>query len=299
MTYQSLLVEIRNGIGIVWMNRPESRNALDETMITEMTAALCALDSDPAVRIIVLAGTGDCFCTGIGRDWIERMLGRDYARNRVDTMNLATLFSTIHSLRKPTVARVQGPAFNGGAGLVAACDMAVAIYDVEFRLDLVRFGLIPTPIAPYLIRAMGERMARHYMLTGETFTAAEAYRTGLLTDIVPPEELDSRINELLGQLIQGAPEAQALSKEWIRSTAGLPITPGLVEESASRIAEVCVSTECREGLNALLSKRKQPWLTKGKKAGAGKKAAAGAKAQGKAAGKSKTKPAKTIRKGKG
>jgi methylglutaconyl-CoA hydratase len=301
MTFQSLLVEIRNGIGILWMNRPESSNALDETMLTEMTAALAALEEDPDVRIVVLAGTGDCFCTGIGREWIGRMLKRSRERNRADGLNLANLLYRLHHLKKPTVARIQGTVANGGAGLVAACDLAVASYDADFRLDLVRFGLVGTPIAPYLIRAMGERMARHYLLTGETFTAGEAYRTGLVSDIVQPQELDARINELLGHLIQGAPEAQALTKEWIRTAAEAPLTPELAEESASRLAAACVSAECRAGLEALLAKRKQPWLLKGKKKAAGTKAQqkSGTKAQGKSGAKGRGKTVKAAKKSRG
>jgi methylglutaconyl-CoA hydratase len=160
---------------------------------------------------------------------------------------------------------------------VAACDMAVAAYEAEFCLFEVRLGLIPAMIAPYVIRAMGERMARRYFLSAEPFTAAEAYRIGLVSDIAPLDELDARINELLGHLIQGGPEAQVLAKEWIRKVAGAPITDDLVKESAARLAAVRVSEEGREGVRSFLAKRKPAWLGRTKKAVAKKKTSPKAK----------------------
>ena len=274
MNYQTLLVESRNGVGIVWMNRANRDNALDETMVTELTAAIRALDDDSAVRAVILAGAGDTFCAGADRDWLQRMTDNSFKRNHADAMKLATLLDTVHTLKKPTIARVRGPALNDGAGLVAACDMAVASYEAEFCLSDVRAGVIPAVLAPYLIRAMGERAVRHYCLSAERFTAAEAYRTGLVTDIAPLDELDARINELLGQLLQGAPSAQALVKDWIRSAAGVPITPSLLDDSAKRHAAACTSEEAREGLGALLLKRKPAWLRKTKKSTPTKKTAA-------------------------
>jgi methylglutaconyl-CoA hydratase len=260
MNYETLLVESRNGIGIVWMSRADRGNALDETMVAELTAAMRAMADDSAVRVVILAGAGDTFCTGVDRDWLQRTTDSSFKRIQADAMKLATLLDVIHTLKKPTIARVLGTVLNDGAGLVAACDMAVASCEAEFCLSDVRAGLIPAMLMPYLIRAMGERAASHYCLSAERFTAAEAYRTGLLTDIVPPDELDARINELLGQLIQGAPSAQALVKDWIHAAAGVPITPSLLEDGAKRYAAACTSDEAREGLGALRTRRKPAWL---------------------------------------
>jgi len=274
MNYQTLLVENRNGVGIVWMSRADRGNALDETMVAELTAAMRALDNDSAVRAVVLAGAGDTFCVGADRDWLQHMTDNNFKRNHADAMKLATLLDAIYTLEKPTIARVHGPVLNDGAGLVAACDMAVASYEAEFCLSEVRAGVIPAVIVPYLIRAMGERAARHYCLSAERLTAAEAYRTGLVTDIAPLDELDVRINELLGQLFQGASSAQALVKDWIRAAAGVPITPSLLDDGAKRHATACASEEAREGLGALLARRKPTWLRKTKKSAPAKKATA-------------------------
>jgi methylglutaconyl-CoA hydratase len=272
MNYQTLNVEIKNGVGIVWMNRPKLRNVLDEIMIVELIAAMRVLDSDPSVRVVVLAGAGESFCAGADLNWMQRMADCSFERNRADAMDFAAMLHTINTLKKPTIARVHGAAFAGGIGLVAACDMAVAAYEAEFCLPEVRLGLIPATIGPYVIRAMGERMARRYFLSAERFTAAEAYRIGLVSDIAPLDELDARINELLGHLIQGGPEAQALAKDWIRAVADTPITPDLVKESAARLAAVRASAEGREGIRSFLEKRKPAWLSRTKKTTAKKKA---------------------------
>lgn len=274
MNYKSLLVESRNSIGIAWMNRADRCNALDEIMVTELTAAMRALEDDSAVRVVILAGKGDTFCAGADRDWLQRMTDSSFERNQTEAMKLATLLDVIHTLKKPTIARVHGPVFNDGAGLVAACDMAVASYEAEFCLSDVRAGVIPALILPYLIRAMGERTARRYCLSSERFPVAEAYRTGLVTDITPPDELDAKINELLGQLIYGAPSAQALVKDWIRAVAGASITPSLLDDGAKRYAAACASEEAREGLNALRTRRKPAWLRIDKKSAPAKKTAA-------------------------
>ncbi len=273
MKYETLLVEITHRIGIVWMNRPKSHNMLDETMISELSEAMRVMNDDPEVRAVVLAGTGKSFCAGGDPKWMQRAAGYPFKKNLADAMNFATLLQTIDNVKKPTIARVHGPVLAGGVGLVAACDMAVAAYDAEFRLSEVRLGLIPSTIGPYIVRAMGERAARRYLLSAELFTAAEAYRIGLVSDIAPLDELDARINELLGQLIQGGPVAQALSKEWIRAVAVASITPDLIKDSATRLAAARASEEGREGIGSFIEKRKPAWLGE-KKNAAVKKAAA-------------------------
>lgn len=274
MDYQTLIAEIKYGIGLVWLNRPKAQNALDETMAAEMSDALQRFNDDPSVRVVVLAGKGGSFCAGNDLKGMERTAGRSFQRNYAEALNFATLLHLLDTLKKPTVARVHGFVTAGGVGLIAACDMAVAAYDAEFRLSEVRLGLIPSTSGPYVVRAMGERAARRLILSGESFTAAEAYRLGLLSDIAPPEELDGRINELLGQLVQGGPVAQALAKEWFRQTTGVPLAAEMIKEGANTLAELQASQEGREGIRSLLEKRKPAWL-KEKKAAAKKAAASG------------------------
>jgi len=277
MKYKTLIVDIENHIGIVWMNRPKSHNALNETMIAELTAAMRTLGDDPAIRAVVLAGAGESFCAGVDTKWMRQIAGHSVRKNLADAVKFTTLLRTIDTLKKPAVARVHGPVFADGIGLVAACDIAVTAYDAEFCLSEVRFGLLPAATGPYIVRAMGERAARRYFLSAERFTAAEAYRIGLISDIAPLVELDARINELLGQLLQGGPIAQLLSKEWIRMVAGSSITPDLIRESAEYHAEVSASEEGREGLRSFLEKREPAWLSQIKKSAAKKTAPSKAK----------------------
>jgi methylglutaconyl-CoA hydratase len=270
MKYKTLIVDIKNSIGIVWMNRPKSHNALNETMISELTAAMRTLGDDPAVRVVVLAGAGESFCAGADLKWIQRMAGGSFKKNHADAVNFVSLLHTIDTLKKPTIARVHGPVSGDGVGLVAVCDIAVTAYEAEFCLSEVRFGLIPAATGPYVVRAMGERAARRYFISTERFTAAEAYRICLISDIAPMVELDARINELLGQLLQGGPVAQALSKDWIRIAAGAGMTPDLIKESTEYLAEVRSSEEGREGILAFLEKREPAWLNLIKKTAAKK-----------------------------
>jgi methylglutaconyl-CoA hydratase len=264
--YQTLFIDIKHNIGIVWLNRPKLQNALNGTMIAELTAAMRALGEDPAVRAVVLAGAGESFCAGADMKWMQEMAVGSFKKNQADAEKFATMMQTINTLKKPTIARVHGPVFADGVGLVAACDMAVAAYEAVFCLSEVRFGLIPAVTGPYVIRAMGERAARRYLLSAEHFTAAEAYRIGLVSDIAPLEELDARINELLGQLLQGGPVTQTLSKEWVRMVAGAPDAPDLVKESAATLAEVRASQEGREGILSFIEKREPAWLNQVRKA---------------------------------
>jgi methylglutaconyl-CoA hydratase len=271
MNYETLLVEIKQGVGVIWMNRPERQNTLDHIVISELKQAFSSLEKDDGVRVVVLAGTGSCFCAGNDREAMLNIAANCQDRNLIDIQGMANLLHVINKLAKPTIARVHGCAFNGGAALVAACDMAISEYGAEFSLSDLRIGLSPTTMMPYLVKAMGERMARNYFLSGEQFTAAEAYRTGLLTDITPPEELDGRLNELIGKVIQGAPQAQANLKEWIMESSGLPITPETIIKSSDRFAGSCASDEFLHGIEDIVAKRKPFWLLKKKKTAVGKK----------------------------
>ena len=276
MKYETLEIAARDGVGVIWMNRPEVRNAFNETMIAELTQAFKAADADKSLRAVVLAGHGPAFCAGADLNWMKKMSGYSLKENHVDAMALTTMLNTIYMMKKPTVARVHGPAFAGGMGLVAACDIAVAAQEAEFCLSEVKLGLIAATISPYVVAAMGERHARRYFLTAERFTAAEAFRIGLVHDIVPMSELDACVNALLGHLISASPAAIAASKELIRAVARAPIDQKMIADTATRIAVARTSADGKEGIRSFLEKRKLAWTIE---------AEAGAKAQTKRSGK--------------
>ncbi len=253
-------VTLRNGCAIVVLNRPEIRNAFDDSLIANLSKALKKLDADDSVRAVVLMGAGTAFCAGADLNWMRRMAGYTLEQNLKDAKALAAMLKILDRMSKPTIARVHGPAFAGGVGLVAACDIAVGTVDAEFALTESKLGLSPATISPYVVRAMGERMAHRYFLTGERFSAAEAYRIGLLSELCMPDELDNKINELLGHIVLGGTAALAEIKDLIRAVSRGPIDDPMINDTARRIAAIRVSKEGREGIAAFLGKRKPSWV---------------------------------------
>lgn len=260
MTYETIETALNQGVALVWLNRPARRNAMDDRMIAELTDAFERAIDDDEVRMIVLAGRGDAFCAGADLQWMKRAREFTAQQAHEDSMRMARLLRLIHESPKPTVARVHGAAFAGGMGLVAACDIAIAGTEATFCLSEVKLGLIPAMISPYVLRAIGEARARRYFLTAEVFDAAEAYRIGFVHDIVQHEELDGRVNSLLGQLVLGGPKALAQAKQLIRDVAGRPIDDALLADTAARIAAVRASDEGQEGIASFFERRRPSWV---------------------------------------
>jgi len=259
-----LIVTTDKAVATITLNRPELRNAFDDVLIADLTKVLQALDRDAGVRVVVLAGAGTAFCAGADLNWMKRMAGYGYEENLEDARALARMLATLDRLSKPTVARVHGPAFAGGVGLVAACDIALGSSEAQFSLTEVKLGLSPATISPYVVRALGERAARRYFHTGERFGAEEAFRLGLLAKVSTPEELDSEMEEILQHLLQGGPQAHREIKALIAAVSrGGPVSDTLVEDTARRIAGIRVSPEGREGIASFLEKRKPGWLARG------------------------------------
>lgn len=254
-----LQVETRGGVGRVTLDRPEIRNAFDDALIAKLTEVLRALDADAAVRAVVLAGNGPAFCAGADLNWMKRMAGYTYEQNLADARALAEMLRILDRMGKPTVARVHGPAFAGGVGLVAACDIAIGTPEAKFCLSEAKLGLSPATISPYVVRAMGARAAHRYFLTAEVFDASEAHRIGLLSMVSPSEKLDGEIDKLLEHFLQGGPEALDKIKDLIRVVSSGPVSDELIEDTAARIAEIRVSPEGREGIASFLEKRKPSW----------------------------------------
>lgn len=259
MTYETLQCELNQGIGLIWLNRPDLRNAMNDVMLGELTQALGDAISDDAVRVILLAGRGKAFCAGGDLAWMKKARAMSPEEARADSGRLAGVLRLLHQSPKPTVARVHGAAFAGGMGLVAACDIAIASADTRFCLSEVKLGLIPAMISPYVIKAMGERQARRYFLSAEVFEAAEAWRIGLVQSIVPDDELDGAVNAMLGQLLAAGPQAMGHCKQLIADVAGKVIDDALSAETAARIAQVRASDEAQEGIAAFFEKRKPSW----------------------------------------
>ena len=260
-SYQSLLTEVDDSIGIVTLNKEERHNAFDQLLIDELTHALLSLDADPRVRVVVLSSAGKSFCAGADLNWMKRAITNDAHDNLHDAQAFALLMRTLYELSKPTIARVHGPAFGGGVGLIAACDIALATYDAQFALTEVKLGILPAVVSPYLMAAIGERQCRRYLLTAERFSAAGGFRIGRGPDIGPGGGgLDDAIGEIIDSLLKNGPNAQAECKALLRTIAGQPIDDATIEETTQRTAIVRTTPEGREGLAAFLEKRKPNWI---------------------------------------
>jgi methylglutaconyl-CoA hydratase len=257
-----LKIEKKDGIARVTLDRPELRNAFDDELILSLTKAFKEIESDEAVRVMILAGNGPAFCAGADLNWMKRMAGYGYDENLADAEALALMLATLDRMPKPTIARVHGPVFAGGTGLVAACDIAVGTPEAKFCLSEAKLGLSPATISPYVIRAMGEQNARRYFLSAEVFDATEALRIGMLSIVTAPDKLDEKIQELVSHLLAGGPQAHAKIKALIRAVAGRPMDDALAADTARRIAEIRVSPEGKEGIASFLEKRKASWCSK-------------------------------------
>lgn len=260
MSEPNLLVETdARGVAQISLNRPAIHNAFDDRLIADLTLVLRRIESDPAVHVVVLTGSGQSFSAGGDLHWMRRMAGYSDAENVADAMALAELLRTLNELGKPTVARVNGAAFAGGLGLVCCCDVAVAAAEAVFSISEVRLGLVPATISPYVVAAIGARASRRYFLTGERFSAAEAQRIGLVHEVAPRAQLDAAVETIVAAILEGGGHAQARSKRLIAEVAGRAIGESVMALTARAIAEARASSEAREGLAAFFDKRKPGW----------------------------------------
>lgn len=250
-----LRVSGEGAVATVTLSRPERRNALDPPTIAALTETFRRLAGDPAVRVVVLAGEGPAFCGGadIGMMGAARHLSEE--ENVADAERMAAAFEAVDACPKAVVARVHGPAFGGGAGLVACADVAIAADTTAFGFSEVKLGLLPATITPYVLRALGPGATRELFVTGRRFDAGEALRLGLVHRVVPADELDDAVRESVAGLLAAGPEAVAASKRLVReSTAGLAL-----DDLPERIAAARVGAEGREGVTAFLEKRRPSW----------------------------------------
>ncbi|MDI9333045.1 MAG: enoyl-CoA hydratase/isomerase family protein [Cytophagales bacterium] len=255
-----LLTSVTNSIARITLNRPEVRNAFNDDVITELTEAFNDMGKREDVRCIVLAAEGLAFCAGADLNWMRRMADYSYDENLADAGKLAAMLHTIATCPKPTVARVQGDVYAGGTGLVAACDMTVAIESAQFCISEVKIGLIPATISPYLIRAMGVRAAQRYWLTAERFCASDAHRMGLVSEVVSMDVLDASVDKLCKALCSASPDAISSTKRLIDAVVEQPITHELIAHTVKEIALARTTPQGREGVQAFLQKRPPSWL---------------------------------------
>ncbi|QPF75849.1 enoyl-CoA hydratase/isomerase family protein [Roseateles sp. DAIF2] len=246
------------GVARVTMNRPEVFNAFNEAMIADLAAAFERLTADPAVRLIVLAGSGKAFSAGADLQWMKRASEATQAANVEDARRFATMLQRIAECPKPTLARVQGLALGGGVGLAAACDIALATPDAKFAVSEARFGILPAVIGPYVVNAVGPRQARRLALTASRIPAAEAQTLGLVQEVA--EDIDAALERWIAELLLNGPAAQGEIKALFAQLEVGPITPEVRELTAQTIARVRMTDEAKEGFAAFLAKRPAAWI---------------------------------------
>ncbi|WP_457389566.1 enoyl-CoA hydratase/isomerase family protein [Roseateles sp. P5_E1] len=255
-----LTVTTTGHVARVTLNRPEVRNAFNETLIAELTGTFNALGERDDLRAIVLAAEGKAFCAGADLNWMKAMAGYSWDENHADASKLADMLWAIYSCPVPVIARVQGDVYAGGVGLVACADIVVAVDAAGFCLSEAKLGLLPATIGPYVVRALGEQASRRYFVTAERFTAGEAKALGLVHEVIAADALDAKVDELVAAVTANGPAAARACKQLVKDVASREITPELRDNTARRIADIRASAEGREGVQSFLSKSKPSWL---------------------------------------
>jgi methylglutaconyl-CoA hydratase len=254
-----IAVSITRDVARVTFVNPQKRNAMDAAFIAELIRIMTVLGDDEAVRSIVLAAEGSAFCAGGDLNWMQKASDYDAAQNIADIRKLGEMLQAVNEAPKPVIARVQGPAFGGGVGLLCCCDVVLAVPRARFSLSETRMGLIPGVISPFVLGALGPRNARRYALTGEIFGAETAKEIGLVHQILEEDELDREIEEVVSNIRKGAPSATAGSKALMRRVQWRPVDDALLTETAALIAAVRAGDEAKEGVAAFLEKRPPDW----------------------------------------
>ncbi len=260
----TLRIEIqgaRGQIARVTLNRPEVRNAFNDGVIAELSAAFADLGARDDLRAIVLAAEGKAFCAGADLNWMRAMAGYSWEQNRDDAQRLASMLWTIYRCPLPVIARVQGDVYAGGVGLVACADLVVSTATAGYCLSEAKLGLLPATIGPYVVKAMGERQARRWFTTAERFDAATAKQLGLVHELVDgPEQLDAKVDELAAALCANGPMAVRACKRLALDLGDAEISEALRTDTARRIADIRASAEGRAGVQSFLAKEAPPWL---------------------------------------
>jgi methylglutaconyl-CoA hydratase len=246
------------GVATLWLARPEKHNALSAEMIAELTEAAAQLGTDPAVRVVVLAGDGASFCAGGDLGWMRQQMGADAETRRQGARKLAMMLNGLNLLPKPLIARVQGNAFGGGIGMMAVCDIAIAARGAKFGLTEVRLGLIPATIGPYVLARMGEDKARRVFFSARLFDADEAVRLNLAARAVDAGDLDAAVEAEIAPFLQAAPAAVAAAKAQCRAY-GPVIDEARITDSIDRLVAAWEGEEAPEGIGAFFDKRKPRW----------------------------------------
>ncbi len=259
MGYETITLETdARGVARLTLNRPDSHNALSAEMITELKEAVQALAQAQEVRVVVLTGAGASFCAGGDLGWMRAQMAADTRTRAAQARALAEMLAALNALPKPVIGRIQGPAYGGGIGMIAVCDLAIGVLGAKFQLSETRLGLIPATIGPHVVARIGVARARRFFLSGRAFDAREAVELGLLVQAVAPEDLDAAIEAEIAPFLAAAPGAIAAAKALLMRLGGAP-DPQTVADSVAALVERWESDEAKEGISAFFERRKHTW----------------------------------------
>jgi methylglutaconyl-CoA hydratase len=257
MIYKTLQLTLDSALATITLNRPDKRNAISYDLIDDLIRALDEVKNSSA-QILILTGAGKAFCSGLDLDNLKSLIGRTPAQNVEDSRTMVGLFRSLYEFPKPTIAAVNGAAIAGGTGLALLCDFTLAVPESKFGYTEVRIGFVPAIVSTFLLRQVGEKIARDLLLTGRIFDAAEALKMGLIKEIVPPEQLLDRARELAAQLAENSPLSLFYTKRLLTDQGRLELD-AQIEAAIRENAGIRESADFREGITSFLEKRKPKW----------------------------------------
>src|SRR5580692_6744300 len=221
--YSTLLLECKDNIATITLNRPDKRNAINPTMIADIQSALDAIEKNHSTRVVILTGAGKAFCAGMDLDKLAALATQTSAENQEDSRRIAKLLRRIWAFPRPMIAAVNGAAYAGGCGIATLCDFTLAVPEAKFGYTEVKIGFLPAIVSVFLTRQIGEKRTRDLLLTGRIIESAEAKEFGMVTEVVPAENLAKRAHELAGELIAASPNSLARAKHLLTSAAAASV----------------------------------------------------------------------------
>ena len=259
MATSLITVRIENRIATITLNRPEKRNALSAELVTELKYAIRELEADPDVKVMILTGAGKAFCAGADLAYLQSLQNNSFEENLADSRYLKALFELIYLSSKVIIAKVQGHAIAGGAGLASVCDVVFAVPEARLGYTEVKIGFIPAIVSLFLVRKIGESAARELLLSGRLIDAGEARQLGMVNFVVDAENLDDAVSEYAGQLVDGASaDSLRLTKKLLQQVQDHP-TGEALDIAAHMNAEARATEDCRKGIAAFLNKQNLTW----------------------------------------
>jgi methylglutaconyl-CoA hydratase len=257
MSYQTLQLETAGQVATITLNRPDKRNAISTQMIEDLLVALQEIETG-AARVAIITGSGKAFCAGMDLDALRSLAGQSFDQNLADSRLFADLLYRIHSLSKPIIAAVNGPAIAGGCGIATVADFTLAAPEAKFGYTEVKIGFIPAVVSVFLRRQVGDKIARDLLVSGRIIDAAEAYGLGLVSEIVPAADLAARAREFAGILLSASPTSIARTKRLLLGYDEAALKAEL-EIAVHENAAIRSTADFREGLSSFLEKRAPKW----------------------------------------